>query len=45
MHYIFTCWRIYAKLGLWTDDIINHIVGRILDQFAIENQLFIRWGE
>lgn len=27
------------------DDIVNHTVGRILDQLDIDNQLFTRWGE
>ena len=26
------------------DDIINHIVGKCLDQFDIEHDLFTRWG-
>lgn len=26
------------------DDLINHIVGKVLDQFEIEHQLFKRWG-
>ncbi len=26
------------------DDIINHTVGRVLDQFELEHQLFKRWG-
>jgi 4-hydroxy-3-polyprenylbenzoate decarboxylase len=26
------------------DDIINHTVGRIMDHFGFENQLFRRWG-
>lgn len=26
------------------DDIVNHTVGRILDQLGLENQLFKRWG-
>jgi flavin prenyltransferase len=26
------------------DDIINHTVGKVLDQFGIEHQLFRRWG-
>jgi polyprenyl P-hydroxybenzoate/phenylacrylic acid decarboxylase-like protein len=26
------------------DDILSHIVGKILDQFAIEHKLFERWG-
>lgn len=25
------------------DDIVNHTVGRVLDQFNIENELFARW--
>jgi 4-hydroxy-3-polyprenylbenzoate decarboxylase len=27
------------------DDIVDHTVGRVLDLFAIENQLLKRWGE
>lgn len=27
------------------DDIVNHTVGRILDQLEIDNELFTRWGE
>ncbi len=27
------------------DDIINHSVGKVLDQFGIEHHLFRRWGE
>lgn len=27
------------------DDVINHTVGRVLDQFGIDNQLFKRWGQ
>lgn len=27
------------------DDIVNHTVGRILDQLDIDNELFTRWGE
>jgi flavin prenyltransferase len=26
------------------DDLINHVVGKVLDQFGIEHQLFKRWG-
>ena len=26
------------------DDMINHIVGKCLDQFDIEHDLFTRWG-
>lgn len=26
------------------DDLINHVVGKILDQFKIEHSLFTRWG-
>lgn len=26
------------------DDIINHLVGKVLDMFHIENRLFNRWG-
>lgn len=26
------------------DDIINHLVGKVLDMFRIENRLFHRWG-
>lgn len=26
------------------DDIINHLVGKVLDMFHIENRLFQRWG-
>lgn len=28
-----------------TDDIINHVASRILDQFGLENSLTRRWGE
>jgi 4-hydroxy-3-polyprenylbenzoate decarboxylase len=28
-----------------TDDIINHVASRILDQFGLENNLTRRWGE
>ncbi len=27
------------------DDLINHVVGKILDQFGIDHGLFRRWGE
>ena len=27
------------------DDVINHTVGRVLDQFEIEHDLLQRWGE
>jgi len=27
------------------DDLVNHLVGRILDQLGIDNALFKRWGE
>jgi 4-hydroxy-3-polyprenylbenzoate decarboxylase len=27
------------------DDLINHLVGKVLDQFNIEHNLFKRWGE
>ena len=27
------------------DDIVNHIVGKVLDQFSIPNNLFKRWAE
>jgi 4-hydroxy-3-polyprenylbenzoate decarboxylase len=27
------------------EDIINHTIGRVLDQFGIENNLVHRWGE
>jgi len=27
------------------DDIINHFVSRILDQFGLDNALTKRWGE
>ncbi|HTU30950.1 MAG TPA: UbiX family flavin prenyltransferase [Solirubrobacteraceae bacterium] len=27
------------------DELIDHVNGRILDQFGIEHQLFTRWGE
>jgi 3-polyprenyl-4-hydroxybenzoate decarboxylase len=26
------------------DDLINHVVGKVLDQFGIEHELFKRWG-
>ena len=26
------------------DDIINHLVGKVLDMFHIENNMFKRWG-
>jgi 4-hydroxy-3-polyprenylbenzoate decarboxylase len=26
------------------DDLVNHTVGRVLDHFGIEHQLFDRWG-
>jgi 4-hydroxy-3-polyprenylbenzoate decarboxylase len=26
------------------DDIINHTVGRVFDQFDLEHQLYKRWG-
>jgi 4-hydroxy-3-polyprenylbenzoate decarboxylase len=26
------------------DDLINHIVGKVLDQFGVEHDLFKRWG-
>jgi 4-hydroxy-3-polyprenylbenzoate decarboxylase len=26
------------------DDLINHVVGKVLDQFGIEHSLFKRWG-
>ena len=26
------------------DDIVNHLVGKVLDMFHIENDLFKRWG-
>jgi flavin prenyltransferase len=27
------------------DDVVNHTVGRVLDQFGLEHNLFRRWGE
>jgi len=27
------------------DDMINHLVGKVLDCFQIDNELFLRWGE
>jgi 4-hydroxy-3-polyprenylbenzoate decarboxylase len=27
------------------DGLIDHIVGKILDQFGIEHNIFTRWGE
>ncbi len=27
------------------DDLIDHVVGKVLDQFGIENTLFKRWGD
>jgi 4-hydroxy-3-polyprenylbenzoate decarboxylase len=26
------------------DDLVNHIVGKVLDQFGIDNRLFKRWA-
>lgn len=26
------------------DELVNHVVGKVLDQFAIEHDLFRRWG-
>jgi 4-hydroxy-3-polyprenylbenzoate decarboxylase len=26
------------------DDLINHVVGKVLDQFGIDHSLFKRWG-
>jgi 4-hydroxy-3-polyprenylbenzoate decarboxylase len=26
------------------DDLVNHVVGKVLDQFAIDNELFKRWA-
>ena len=26
-----------------TDDIVNHIVSRVLDQFGLDNDLTVRW--
>ena len=26
------------------DDLVNHVIGKVLDQFGIENDLFKRWG-
>jgi flavin prenyltransferase len=26
------------------NDLINHIVGKVLDQFRIEHDIFWRWG-
>jgi len=26
------------------DDLIDHVVGKVLDQFGIEHDLFKRWG-
>jgi 4-hydroxy-3-polyprenylbenzoate decarboxylase len=26
------------------DDLINHVVGKVLDQFNIDHGLFKRWG-
>ncbi len=27
------------------DDIVNHVVGKCLDQFDIEHDLYVRWGD
>jgi 4-hydroxy-3-polyprenylbenzoate decarboxylase len=26
------------------EDLVNYVVGKVLDQFAIEHNLFKRWG-
>lgn len=34
----------FYSLPRTIDDMVNHTVGRVLDQLGVENQLFTRWG-